>query len=308
MATDPDATVSYSFSDADDLTSGLQHSLRSGPNIVTITVTAEDGRSKQRYTLNIARGVTDNYGWKASDDLDGLIAAGNLFPVGLWADDTHFYVADDSLDHIYVYNRDGTRVKSKEIALDNADFRDFHLNVNGIWSDGETMWAVDYRSEGRRLVAYSLSDGSRDRTKEFNLDPANTGPSDIWSNNATIWVLDSHTRTIYAYRLSDGERQDTKDIDISGTILPFGLWSDGTTIWVSDLFDFPAWDLESGDRASDRDFLIPANSGLFNSTAIWSDGTTMWAADGNNSKIFSFNVPPSVEVGACCVQLHRARG
>ena len=163
-STDPNATVSYSFSDADDQSDGLQFNLNPGPNIVTITVTAEDQNSKQLYTLTIARGVTDNYGWKAVDDLDGLIAADNLFPVGLWADDTHFYVADDSSDHIYVYDRDGNRVMSKEIALDNSTFEDFHRNVNGIWSDGATMWAVDYRSEGPRLVAYALSDGSRDKT------------------------------------------------------------------------------------------------------------------------------------------------
>ena len=292
--TDDNATVIYGFTDADAVTDGRQISLNSGLNTVTVTVTAADGVSVQKYTLDIARGSTDNYGWKAVDDLDGLIAANNLTPFGLWSDGTSFYLADDGTDHVYVYNRDGTRDTSREITLD-AD--DYDSNVTGIWSDGTTMWITDYTSDDNRMFAYRLSDGIRDSGKEFQLDVNNLSPADIWSDNTTMWVVDSARKKVFAYRLSDGEREPSKDIDISKAFIPFGIWSDGVTVWIGDIvqLDLLAWDAASGERAEDRDFQIPTETGLLNSVALWSDGTTMWVASANRSKVFSFNVPLSTE-------------
>ena len=294
--TDENATVTYSFTDADAdaVADGRQISLNSGLNTVTVTVTAADGVSVQNYTLDIARGSTDNYGWKAVDDLDGLIAANNLTPFGLWSDGTSFYLADDGTDHVYVYNRDGTRDTSREITLD-AD--DYHSDVTGIWSDGTTMWITNYTSDDNRMFAYRLSDGVRDPSKEFQLDVNNLNPTDIWSDNTTMWVVDTAQKKVFAYRLSDGAREPSKDIDISKAFLPFGIWSDGVTFWIGDIvqLNLLAWDAASGERAEDRDFQIPIETGLLNSVALWSDGTTMWVASANRSKVFSFNVPLSTE-------------
>ncbi len=293
--TDENSTVSFSSADADTNTPGHQITLSHGANYLTITVTAEDGVSSQRYSLNIGRGGTDNYDWKAVDDADGLIPARNFAPYGLWGNNTVLYVADDITDHIYAYNRDGTRNTSKEISLDTDDY---HRNVGGIWSNGTTMWAVDYASHNPRMLAYVLSDGSRDMTKEFDLDPLNYSASDIWSDNTTMWVLDTSQKKIFAYQLSERTRDESKDVDITEAILPLGLWSDGETFWVGDIagVDLLAWDLVSGERANDRDFRIPPVTLLFNSTALWSDDTTMWVADASQSKIFSFNMPPVSQV------------
>ena len=295
VATDDDARVDYNPADADAETEGYQVTLSPGSNNVTITVTAEDGVSTQRYTLTIARGTTDIYGWKAVNDLDGLIAADNLFPVGLWSDGTSFYVADDLTQHIYVYNQDGTRDSSKEIALDTDAY---HFNVGGIWSDGTTMWVVDYADHNPRMFAYALSDGSRDTSKEFLLDLANSAASDILSDGTTMWVLDTLEKKVFAYRLSDGLREASRDLDISESVLPSSFWSDGTTVWIGDLatFDLSAWDLASGNRSPDLDFQIPIETFVFNDTALWSDDNTLWIADGNQSKVFSFNMPPKTEV------------
>ena len=287
-ATDTNAAVTYSGRDADPDTAGHQIALSPGRNVVVITVTAEDGVNSQRYTLTIARGVTDTYGWKAVDDLDGLIAAGNVAPYGLWSNGTAFYLADDQTDHIYVYNRNGTRDTSKEFALDVG-----HFNLRGIWSDGATLWMVDYGPGEPRLFAYRLPNGSRALSEEFELAAENQSASDIWSDGDTMWVLDSVARNLFAYRLSDGERDDTKDVDISSALAPLGLWSDGVTIWVgnSAQLNLIAWDLASGERAHDRDFRIPISASLFNNAALWSDGVTMWVASANQSKVFSFNMP-----------------
>ena len=79
---DSAATVGYSTTDADGTTDGHQVSLSAGRNAVTVTVTAEDTITTQTYTLSINRGVTADFGWKASDDFDGLITAENEFPQG----------------------------------------------------------------------------------------------------------------------------------------------------------------------------------------------------------------------------------
>ena len=112
--TDTDATVAYSGTDADDTTDGHQVDLSAGQNTVTVTVTAEDETTTQEYTVNINRGVTDDYGWKASDDLDGLRAAENDIPTGIWSDGTTIWVADGNDSKLYAYNiatkqRDATK-------------------------------------------------------------------------------------------------------------------------------------------------------------------------------------------------------
>ena len=65
--------------------------------------TAEDS-STEEYTVSINRGVTDDFGWKAVDDLDGLIAAGNADAQGIWSDDTTIWVADFTDAKVYSYN------------------------------------------------------------------------------------------------------------------------------------------------------------------------------------------------------------
>ena len=107
-ATNSNATISYG-------TTGRQVDLSAGQNTVTITVTAQDGTTTRDYTVNINRGVSDAYGWKAADDLDGLIAAENTSPRGIWSDETTIWVSDASDDKIYAYHKsDKTRDSSRD--------------------------------------------------------------------------------------------------------------------------------------------------------------------------------------------------
>ena len=106
-ATNSAASVAYSPTDTDTTTTTVD--LSAGRNIVTVTVTSQDGSATETYTVSVNRGVTADYGWKAVDDLDGLIAAGNNNPIGIWSDGTTTWVADNIDDKIYAYNTDGTR-------------------------------------------------------------------------------------------------------------------------------------------------------------------------------------------------------
>ena len=172
--TDGNATMTFGSQDVDTETDGHQVHLSPGRNRVAITVTAEDKVATTVYSVSIGRGVEDTYGWKAVDDLDGLIAVGNLSPFGIWGDDNTHWVADFIEARVFAYNRDGTRDSSKEFPLhsDNG-------SPTGIWSDGAIMWVAD--AEDAILYAYQLSDGTRLPSRYITLDPSNSSPGDIWS-------------------------------------------------------------------------------------------------------------------------------
>ena len=61
---------------------------------------------------------------------------------------------------------------------------------DGIWSDGTTMWVVDWLDQ--EIYAYDMVSKARVPGKEFNtLEAAgNTWPGGIWSDGTTMWVAD----------------------------------------------------------------------------------------------------------------------
>ena len=291
--TDSNAEVSFDTPDSNDMTDGHQVALSAGRNEVTITVTAENGSDEQDYTVNVNLGVTDNYGWNADQDLDGLTAAENQEPAGIWGNGATFWVSDVEHDKLYAYNADGTRDASQDfntLAAANND------TPGGIWSNGVTMWVAD--NSAGRLFAYRMSDKQRDSAKDFtNLATGNGAPSDLWSDGTTMWVSDLTTDQIFAYRMSDRQPDATRgftslDADSES---PGGIWSDGLTMWVGDYGDdkLYAYDMTSRARLESRDFntLEDANNGQ--PEGIWSDGTTMWVADYNDHKVYAYNMPPS---------------
>ena len=292
-ATNSNADVSFDTPDSNNMTDGHQVALSAGRNPVTITVTAENDSDEQDYTVNVNRGVTDNYGWNAGQDLDGLITAENQGPSGIWGNGATFWVSDVEDDKLYAYNADGTRDASQDF---NTLAAAQNTNPAGIWSNGVTMWVAD-NSSGR-LFAYRMSDKQRDSAKDFtNLATGNGAPSDLWSDGTTMWVSDLNTDQIFAYRMSDQQPDATRgftslDADSES---PGGIWSDGLTMWVGDYGDdkLYAYDMTSRARLESRDFnaLEAARNGQ--PEGIWSDGTTMWVADYNDHKVYAYNMPPS---------------
>ena len=291
-ANHPGARVTFTPPDASSGTRGHQVDLSAGRNPVTITVTAEGGTT-QDYTISINRGVADDYGWKAGDDLDGLIAAGNRTAAGIWSNGTTTWVADSGDDKIYAYNPDGTRDSAKDFdTLAAAE----NTNAAGIWSDGTTMWVGDFFDN--KLYAYRMSNQERDDTKDFDSLGAagNTAPTSIWSDGTTMWVSDSSNFKLYAYRMSDQERDDTKDFDslsAAGNSTPNGIWSDGATMWVADWFagKLFAYRMSDQEPNSNRDFDTLSTAGNNAPTGMWSDGATMWVTDEEDDKVYSYNMP-----------------
>ena len=180
------ATFAITPTDADTSTSDVHDvSLSAGRNAVTVTVTAEDTSFTKAYTVSINRGVTTDYGWKASEDFDTLVAAGNTHPEGIWSDETTIWVVNGGLnDKIYAYRMSD---KSRDSAKDfNTLFAAGNEDPQGIWSDGTTMWVAD-SGFNDKIYAYRMSDKSRDSAKDFNtlFAAGNRDPQGIWSDGTT---------------------------------------------------------------------------------------------------------------------------
>ena len=294
-ATDANATVSITPADADDGTDGHQVDLSPGRNAVTVTVTAGDGVTTMVYTVSVNRGVTALTGWKAADDLDGLIAAGNVQPQGVWSDGTTMWIADRDDAKLYAYRvSDGAR----DSARDFDTLASINGNPFGIWSDGATMWVGDVTVG--KLFAYRMSDRERDHDKEFNTLSAagNDAPTGIWSDGTTMWVADLAADKLFAYRMSDRNRDSDKDFDTladdndpTGNNDPAGIWSDGATMWVADGSQGKLYAYRMSDKvrvpAKDFDTLIAAGNN--DPRGIWSDSLTMWVADFGDDKVYSYN-------------------
>ena len=291
-ATNGAATVDYSGTDVNLVAPGHQVNLSDGRNTITVTVTAQDNTEKA-YTVSINRGVTDDYGWNAERDLDGIETAGNETPIGIWSNSTTIWVVDSDDESAFAYDHDGTRDADKDFDFDSS-----HQAARGAWSDGEYVWIVD--RDDNKLYVYEVATGTRQNSREFDLDTENVGATGVWSDGATIWVADSFANKVFAYALDGGARQDGDDIDLaSDNNVGGGIWSDGATIWVSEERDTNpklfAYVLDGGDRVEGRDFNTLQAAGASLPTGLWSDGETMWVADvtENNSKIYAFNMPPS---------------
>ena len=92
------------------------------------------------------------------------------------------------------------RVSSKDFnTLEDAE----NEGPEGIWSDGATMWVVDYSDE--KIYAYNLSTKARVSSKDFDTleDADNESPAGLWSDRTTVWVADSSDSKIYAYNAPD---------------------------------------------------------------------------------------------------------
>ena len=298
---DPDAAVAYLGTDADEMTDGHQVNLSEGRNEISIVVTAADGVTTRTYLLSVNRGSDAPFGWRAQDDFDTLVAAGNNSPVGLWSDGTTMWVAEDHdpLERLFAYARD-TRLRDPDKDFETLRAAS-NTNVRGIWSDGMTMWVADSYDE--KLYGYAMDTRQRASGKDFNsLEAAdNTDPGDIWSDGETIWVVEKSDPKLYAYRLATGERDSAKDFNtLAGDhSARNAIWSDRTTIWIGDSAreELYAYDLATGKRDPGSDFNTLKAVGNTHIRYIWSDGTIMWVSDRRDGKLYAYNMPGNADLG-----------
>ena len=327
------ATAAYqdedgaTLADADPVATGRQVNVPVGTFVINIVIT-KTGEPSTTYTVHVERDSAERFGWTPTKDLntfyqDNPEAAGQTIRA-VWGDGTTLYVAPHNTAKVFAFDpTDGTRIATKDIVTTsdfpiNSQGRHAPIIFAGIWSDGTTMWVVDYNrvhdADGNdledmgtpprrygKLFAYGLMDGERDKTKEFVLDPIHDASvRGVWSNGTTLWVSDYKLGKLIAYHLKDtpgtnenefGTRYETEDITLhSDNDVAQGIWSDGTTIWVVqwDSTKFFAYTLATGVRDTDKEFdRVPGNHFPRD---IWSDGTTLYVPDHFGQKLFSYTM------------------
>ena len=244
-------------------------------------------------------------------DFDTLRDAGNHYPAGIWSDGKTMWVRDKIDDKIYAYNMpQGSGTSEASIAPSKPDtgepfarnpandFNDLGLRVDnsaqGIWSDGETMWVLNFPD--KKIYAYDLRTKARDKAKDFDTLSAvgNNLPESMWSNGVTMWVADD-TDKIFAYSATTGNylaAADFNTLRAAGNSEPEGIWSDGDTMWIADDTDnkIYAYDLDTKVRVPEEEFNTLSSAGNRYPIAIWSDGTTMWVSDWADDKIYAYNM------------------
>ncbi|MCY3887247.1 MAG: cadherin domain-containing protein [Chloroflexi bacterium] len=134
-------------------------------------------------------------------------------------------------------------------------------------------------------------------TVKHDIEPLAGGhdsPTGMWSDGATLWLLengDGADDAIYAYDVETGDRVEDREFKLDPrNRAPRGVWSDGKTLfWVSDsgqdkLF---AYDLATGERRPEADIELTARNR--DARGIWSDGTTIWVLNRNPS-LFAYDL------------------
>ena len=182
---------------------------------------------------------------------DITLSSDNDSPRGIFADGETMWVADQG-GRVHAYRISagetyGEPVDSAGGDLNQLDAWSRHqgeASRAGVWSDGSTMWVVEWVTE--RVQAYSVdSSGAltgRVPASDFALAPDYAEPRGMWSDGATAWVLDGAKDHLFAYRLtSDGLGDRLLALEIrpgNRNEDPWGIWSDGETMWVTDEDDY----------------------------------------------------------------------
>ena len=304
----PGATLQWTGRDADPNLPGHQMAVTAGDTTsVSVGARAEDGVTYRWYGISVARASNKEKGWRVYDDvLVHYIVDDPGHPshylMGLWADDSRVLTIAWRLNRLYAFNTaDSSRRPYDEFVLSG--------NTNmGVWSDGTTLWAMDYNSE---LRAYNLSDGSLIPGQTVDVSPNGYGdnpevdaPRGIWSDGDTIWVVDRDNAKVLAFALpTDCPSNDNycpqsgKDFDLlDGNDDPWGITADADTWWVSDLYDrkIYAYNRSDGSRDSDKDFDL-LQLGILNQQQFYhglaATDTIMYVAEYITNRIYSFSMP-----------------
>ncbi len=220
--------------------------------------------------------------------LDVRLQSGNLDARGVWTDGETMWVVDRQDQYLYgIYYRH-FRHTDDEIDVSGAD------TPRGIWADGETMWVVDAgATPNRKLLAYRLSDGSRQSGKDTVLNSENDDPKGIWSDGTHVWVSDGDVHKLFAYELGDdsGDTLPAKQIETSSSLNnPKGIWSDGDVMWITapGATRLYAYSMTYLDQRFQWDIkLDPENT---DAGGIWSDGETMWVLDTVDAHVYAYEL------------------
>ncbi len=143
-----------------------------------------------------------------------------------------------------------------------------------------------------KIYGYSLSDGSREQSKDITLARANANPAGLSGKDGRLYVADNGDDKVYAYDIeskSHSSSQDINNIDRLNKQMT-DLWLNDETIWISYWrSDFiRAYDSATGARKPGLDIQTATEN--YGPTGIDSDGFNLWALDQVNDTIYGYVV------------------
>jgi len=183
----------------------------------------------------------------------------------------------------------GTRLPDRDIQLSSEG------ESTGVWSDGETLWALPDWDSGA-ATAYDLATGGRKEASDLALASDRTQTA-LHSDGTTLWASGFYGGA-RAYRLSDGARLPDLDRDgwltAAGNGQPVGLWSEeeGETLYVVDLEDARVYAYQAdGTRLRSAEFGLRSGDVLTGwRWGLWSDGETLLTSFYNNGRVLAYRL------------------
>ncbi len=206
---------------------------------------------------------------------------------------------------------------------DDKSYLRGNRSVNGLWSDGATLWVADGMSSQARLRGLDCPENAATSSEGcgVELGPEVPTGSRLTDDGRTLYF--DTIPALTAYDLAGGHRIRSRDLPNTSTyvyedsgfganpggggardglVKPDGVWSDGTTIWVSDVSRVvKAYKVSSfAERTSteavakllpDRSLTMPTRSVP---RGIWSDGTTIWVVDAFRDERVGVNRRPKM--------------
>ena len=139
-------------------------------------------------------------------------------------------------------------------------------------------------------------------TKDFNslTDAGRIDPQGIWSDGATMWVVNDFYDTIYSYDMTTKRRNENESISLCRTTLncdiskPRGIWSDRVNMWVVAQVRAgsitPYRILRYSRISGNLERISRLDAGNTDPTGIWSDGQTLWVADAMDTKFYAYDL------------------
>ena len=187
----------------------------------------------------------------------------------------------------------GERQSARDIALSEDG------ESTGVWSDGETLWALDWNGETAR--AYALATGERLRGRDLEVE--NYAHSALWSDGETLWVSGYYGGAM-AYRLADGARLPDEDLDemlaAADNDSPTGLWSDREALRALGREDARVYLFGTdGTRFEEREFNLrggDVRSGWM--WGLWSDGETLLTSHAERGRVLAYRLSDGARLPA----------
>ena len=200
-------------------------------------------------------------------------------------------VVQASLDSTF---SDGTEVTA-ELLVRPAQ-RDFALpgnrTINGIWTDGTTLWVVGEPTLGRSLAS-GIRLSNQQLVGRFDLESENSAPVGVYATSTHVWVVDAQDK-VYVYRIRDGRYESWNSFEIaSGNSQLRGAWSNGTTMWIADhvrehVFAYKMGDGNRGAREITKEADLATS--YAQPRGMWSNGSTLWVVDAALDRIYAYAI------------------